>query len=169
MSRHIFTDDERRRGGHTAGKLRAAQDSFYAHQVQIAPLGYRRACELHGEERILEKAIAKQRAHPSRPEQAAMQLLRRLGRVDYIHVHRPWSDRRYTVDFAWPAEQIAIEVLGGVHSKPELTHDPDRFARLQRKLDLLRADGWRVLTLDIRHQPTWETALRDFLGAEIPF
>jgi len=168
-NRHILTPEERSRGGRKGGQTRAMQASFAAHNAAIAPAGYRAACAKHGEARILQAAIAKQRARPSQPEQCVMRILRSLGADGYVHIHQPWPDRRFTVDFAWLDARRAVEVLGGIHFVDELSNDPDMAARLQRKLDALAADGWQVLVLDIRHQADWPAQLAGFAPQEIPF
>lgn len=143
-TRHILTAEDRRAGG----KARAQLADFPAHQSTAGRRGYYAAVAKHGEERILAAAIAKQRAHPSKLERELLAILQDMDVPAYEHIHRPWDDRRYTVDVAWPAERRAIEVLGGVHFRPDLTGDPGRFDRLQAKLTALAADGWQVLLVE---------------------
>jgi len=143
-TRHVLTTEDRRAGGKARMQLADAP----AHQVAAGRRGYIAACARHGEERILAAAIAKQRAHPSRLERELLTILADIDAPAYEHIHQPWPDRRYTVDVAWPAERRAIEVLGAVHFRPDLTGDPGRFDRLQAKLAALAADGWQVLLVE---------------------
>jgi len=66
------------------------------------------------------------------------------------------------VDFAWPDKKVAVEYDGLWHA------EPGQFARDRRRLNRLRAAGWRVVFVtaaDLRDPAGLLAAIADALAA----
>ena len=58
--------------------------------------------------------------------------------------HRFKVDRKWKLDYAWPLQQVALEVEGGVWTKGRHTR-PSGFLKDMEKYNTAAAMGWRVL------------------------
>lgn len=74
--------------------------------------------------------------------------------------------RKWRLDYAWPAERVALEVEGGVWTRGRHTR-PTGFLRDMEKYNRLACLGWRLLRVTPQHLATLETIdmLREALTA----
>lgn len=103
------------------------------------------------EVREADKADARRLA-PYSTEQRMLGLLAELGeryRLDYQREYtvRDEANDWYVthVDFAWPKEQLVIEVYGGVHRDSFFDPTGTRAEDDRQRIDDVQACGWRVL------------------------
>lgn len=77
---------------------------------------------------------------------------RRLGGPELVSQHKPFSNRRYAIDFAHLETKVAIELEGGIWLKTDDGRgkghaNPKRFISDCEKYNRLTADGWHVFRL----------------------
>lgn len=117
--------------------------AYAAHQRQAGRRGFD-VTSASNRPYALERARQWRLEHPTEPERWALGVLaaRGLNHFEREHVAGDW-----TLDLAWPAHKLAVEVDG----RPNDDFLADRQHRLERqarKLDELAAAGWNVLTVD---------------------
>lgn len=93
-------------------------------------------------------------------EVALERQLRSSGLTGWCTEHRFDQRRRWRLDFAFPAEQLAVEVDGGVHRTKE------RFSGDMDKHNALTLAGWKTLRFSAKHIATGMAieAIRAALG-----
>lgn len=64
--------------------------------------------------------------------------------------HSPIPGRRWRIDFAWPAQLVALEVEGGIYSGGRHTR-PAGFNADAEKYNALAIAGWVVLRVTTDH------------------
>lgn len=73
-----------------------------------------------------------------------VKLCQRAGLPAPVAEHEFYPGRKWRMDFAWPAEQVALEVEGGVWTGGRHTRGAG-FLRDMEKYNAAAAIGWRVL------------------------
>jgi very-short-patch-repair endonuclease len=143
-----------RRGGLTT--LERHGREFYR---EIGRIGFAVTAERYGRDFAHERAAAARRAHPERAshdEQRMMKLLAGLDQGDLLAGEPVRYSREYKitsgiyVDFAWPSEQRALEVYGGIHQVLAFDVDGTRAVREAEREARIRAEGWQLLTVTDR-------------------
>jgi hypothetical protein len=95
-------------------------------------------------------------AHPSEPEQWAMNVLAAAGLNHYEREYR-YDDSGRALDLAWPDRRLAVEVWGH-QDKPAFGAARSRFEKQQRKLADLFSAGWTVYVVNSRNDRAREAA-----------
>lgn len=85
--------------------------------------------------------------------------IRSHGLPEPISQFRPWSARRYRVDFCYPVHKIAIECEGGAFLAGGGAHQRiGRFTSDIEKYNLLALDGYLLLRFHAHHIKSGEAA-----------
>lgn len=87
-------------------------------------------------------ASGKQRSQVSKL--AADTRLQLAGLPQWVTEHRFHDVRKWRLDYAWPAQKIALEVHGGVHSGGRHTRG-EGFTADREKMNEAAAAGWVVI------------------------
>lgn len=108
--------------------------------------GYRATVAKYGRFFAIEKLQKYRLDHPSKLEQALIDLLREMDAPAYEREFLIQADDvMLLVDFAWPGRRLAVEVNGELHEKFEHKRKRD-----WAKAAVLEAEGWRLLILNHR-------------------
>lgn len=114
---------------------------------------------------VLERQVHHLRVPESVLETRFLQLVRSAGLPEPVpQFHIPLAENWARVDFAYPSQQIAIEVDGAAYHSGEHTERRDR-----RRENELSASGWRVLRFDwddVTRRPKYVVTTMRALGAK---
>ena len=80
-------------------------------------------------------------------------LLKREGVTDFVREHRFHPVRKWRLDFAWPAEKLAVEVEGGVWIGGRHNRGAGFMADCE-KYNELACSGWRLVRVTPGHFKT---------------
>ncbi len=119
--------------------------AFYDQRVYAGKRGWQVTLTRHGLDRAVAAFNRWRLQHPSEPERWIKQLLDENNYTHYDREHAVGFGR--TVDFAFVAERIAIEV-NGHQSKPSFGESEPRANRQSQKLHDLEKDGWTVYVVN---------------------
>lgn len=120
--------------------------AFIAQRRAAGKRGFAATGAAQGWEKANDKAREWRIAHPSGPEQWAIDVLAQAG-INHYQREYPVLDGS-ALDIAWPEARCAIEI-NGHQSKPAFGEPCARSERHADKVAALQSDGWQVLVIDI--------------------
>lgn len=97
---------------------------------------------------VLKRESAKARS--SVLEETMAVQIRAAGIPAPVREYRPFTDRRWRIDFAWPSQLVALEVEGGTYSSGRHNR-PAGFNADAEKYNALAIAGWMVLRVTTDH------------------
>ena len=87
----------------------------------------------------------------SRLEDTLAGQIRVAGLAQPIREHVALPGRRFRFDFAWPSQQLLVEVQGGTFGRGKMAHSSGMgINRDCEKHNLAVLAGWRVLSVDAK-------------------
>jgi very-short-patch-repair endonuclease len=128
-----------------AAFYRRDRAAFTAQRRSAGKRGYAATGAAQGWEKANEKAREWRLAHPSSPEQWALDVLAQAG-LNHFEREYPVLDGS-ALDLAWPEARMGVEV-NGHQAKPSFGETEPRAERHAAKVAALTAAGWQVLVLD---------------------